>query len=229
MAAYEWFRPHGAKHAVRRLRPKNHEFVEVTERYQPVVVNAAPHANFEEDIGNLCNNQHVIHQRINQMEAQQERLISASEMIFRQGVKQAQKLDSIDSELQYGSKVHTRPDPLYLRERDASHIAARPKESLLLDGGDFRHQQHYRSGGIDRADRAYIGDGVTYITSRHARRPSWQPRHYADSDSSSDSGSSVFDYEPPRRPKRRPVIHQRACECGGIGYHLTDCPLRARW
>ncbi|KAI9855462.1 MAG: hypothetical protein M1813_009770 [Trichoglossum hirsutum] len=222
MPTFEMYRPHGSTYSFRRRKPRDEE----PERHQTVIVEPPePHMNFAEDISNLCNNQHVIHQRIDQIGSQQERLISTSEKLLRREAKQAQKIDNINHELQYRARVHTRPEPLYLREREFSYI--KPAETLLLGSeADYRHR-HYRSASMDRADRAYICDGMAYV--RHGRRPTSQSRYYAESDGSSDSASSMFDYEPPRRIIRRPVIHQQACECGGIGYHLMDCPRRSRY
>jgi hypothetical protein len=229
MSAYEWFRPHGSRHAVRRQRPQKYEFMEPPGRHQTLIVEPQPLGNLAGDISNLCNNQHVIHQRMEQLEGQQGLLVANSERLLHSGAQQSKQLDDLDHDLRYASRMHVRPEPPYFNERDVSYIAPRRTERLLLGGeGDIQYR-HVRSRSLGRADRVYVGDGVTYVTSRHSRRTNWQPRHYAESDSSSDTASTVFDYEPARRPIRRPVVHQQPCVCGGVGYHLTDCPRRARW
>ncbi|KAH0534067.1 hypothetical protein FGG08_007333 [Glutinoglossum americanum] len=132
MASYEWFRARGAKHSVRRLKPKI-EIVEPPERHQTVIMEPEPRYDIAEEISTLNNNQHAIHQRIYQIEGQQEFLMAASRKLLRDSARGSRKLDEIDHDLQYGSRVHVRPEPLYLREGSVSYVAPRRTENLLLD------------------------------------------------------------------------------------------------
>ncbi|KAI9778800.1 MAG: hypothetical protein M1839_007890 [Geoglossum umbratile] len=217
----EWFRPHGSGYAIHRRRPRMHEeIVEVAERPHPIIINAEPSMQLARGVGEVCGNQHIINdnqqilnERMEQLEENQELLFNASRKILHNTARQSRQLDYIGDELRYGSRM----GPDVITEREIEYIAPRHAGPLLLDAPYHHHRE-----------RSYIGDGVTYITSRPHRRPGWSPpMHYAETEVSEEE--SVFDYEVPGRVGRRSaVVHQPACMCGGIGYHLSDCPRR-RW
>jgi hypothetical protein len=190
--------------------------VDVEERtHYPVIVDPDPSMQIAQAVDNVCDNLHVLNEgqqilneRMGQLERSQELLFETSRKTLHNSVKHSRQLGYIDEELQYASRM----DPEIIREREVEYIAPRP---LLVDAPHHHHRE-----------RAYIGDGVRYITSRPHRRPGRAPRtHYSETEGS-ESDEPVFDYEPLGSRRRAPVVHQSAGMCGGIGRHMARS---AKW
>ncbi|KAI9773795.1 MAG: mitochondrial glycerol-3-phosphate dehydrogenase [Geoglossum simile] len=208
--SYEWFRPYGSAFAVHRRRPRPRaEFVDVTERaHYPVIINPDPSMQIARHVGEVCDNQFILNEnqrfldgRMDRLEINQARLLDTSRRILHSTAKQSRQLGCIDEGLRYASQL----GPEVIREREVEYIAPRP---LLLDA-PYHH----------RRERAYIGDGVTYITSRQRRRPGWAPPMQHSDTEFSEVDEQAIGCEPPGSMRRRTtVVHQPASLAGGVIY-----------